>query len=112
LEWFDFILLALAAFRLTRLLVYDRITEFIRKPFHEIKEETDSDGSIVEVLYVKGTGIRKFLGELLSCHWCTGVWCSAIIYIGKVFLPVVFQPVIFILALAAAAALIEEWIVK
>jgi len=112
MDWFDFILLALAVFRLTRLLVYDRITAFIRKPFHEIKEEMEADGTMVEVVYVKGTGVRKFFGELLSCHWCTGVWCSVILYTGYIFLNNLFQPVIYILAIAAVAALVEEFIVK
>ncbi len=26
---------------------------------------------------VKGKGLRKWIGELLSCYWCTGVWVSA-----------------------------------
>ncbi|MGV3489654.1 MAG: DUF1360 domain-containing protein [Tuberibacillus sp.] len=112
MAWFDFVLMALAAFRLTRLFVYDRITEFIRKPFHEIREETESDGAVIEVLYIKGTGVRKFIGELLSCHWCTGVWCALLLYIGHTFWAAVFQPIVYILALAAVASLIEEFIDK
>ena len=83
MQWFEFFLITLATFRLTRLLVYDKITTFIRNPFHETREELESDGAVVEVLYVKGKGIRKFIGELLSCHWCTGMWCAAFLYGGK-----------------------------
>ncbi|MEH7255563.1 DUF1360 domain-containing protein, partial [Neobacillus niacini] len=42
IDLFTFILLALASFRLTRLIVFDKITEFIRQPFFdEIKEENE-----------------------------------------------------------------------
>jgi len=110
MAWFHFFLLGLAAFRFTHLLVYDRITAFIRKPFLEVKEETDPDGSTVEVILVKGTGLRRFFGELLSCHWCTGVWCAAILYVGSMYLSAVFEPVIYILAISGLAAVIEEWL--
>ncbi len=108
MNWFFLVLLGLATFRLTRLLVYDKITAFIRAPFHEIREEVNSEGSMEHVLYVKGTGIRAFLGELLSCHWCTGVWCAIVLYLGSLFFPAVFHPIAYILAIAAIGALLEE----
>ena len=112
MQWFEFFLITLATFRLTRLLVYDKITTFIRNPFHETREELESDGAVVEVLYVKGKGIRKFIGELLSCHWCTGMWCAAFLYGGNFFFPVFFTPILYILAIAAAGSLIEEYTFK
>jgi hypothetical protein len=112
MEWFEFFLIALATFRLTRLLVYDRITAPLRAPFHEVREEMEADGSTYEVLYVKGSGVQKFFGELLSCHWCTGVWSAAILYAGNFLFPIVFHPILYILAIAAVGSLIEEMIVK
>ncbi|WP_026770940.1 MULTISPECIES: DUF1360 domain-containing protein [Sediminibacillus] len=107
ISWFMLGLLGLAAFRLTRLLVYDDIARFIRAPFHEEKEETSADGTTEFVLYIKGRGVRRFIGELLSCQWCTGVWSSACLYGGYVFWPVVFMPLIIILAVAAISSLLE-----
>lgn len=112
MPWFEFFLIAFATFRLTRLLVYDRITAFIRNPFHEVREETELDGTVVEVFYVKGNGLKRFIGELLSCHWCMGVWCAAFLFAGITLFPVVFHPILYILAVAAAGSLIEEFVVK
>lgn len=105
--WLDFVLLALASFRLTRLLVYDKITAFLRKPFHKEITEIAPDGTVEEYIEIKGTGIRKWIGELLSCHWCTGVWSAAILYGGWVLFPQIGFPVVMILAIAGLASFLE-----
>ena len=66
-----------SCFRLTRLIVYDKITGFLRRPFIDELEITEPDGSVSTFTKVKGKGLRKWVGELLSCYWCTGVWVSA-----------------------------------
>jgi len=107
IDGFSFILLALAAFRLTRLLVYDQITAFIRRPFHREVEETEPDGSVVTYIEIKGKGLRSWIGELLSCYWCTGIWCAAFL-IGIWYLwPTVAEIGIIIFAIAGTAGLIE-----
>ena len=55
---FDFILLTLATFRLTRLFVYDSITAFIRGWFYGQPKTT-----------FLGT-----LSTLINCPWCMGLW--------------------------------------
>lgn len=107
LHVFEFIILILASFRLTRLIMYDKITSFIRKPFHEIVEEELPDGSIQEFLHIKGKGLRYWIGELLSCYWCTGIWCSAFLYFGYVFWPLWFEPLSYLLAIAGSASMLE-----
>ncbi len=107
---FSFLLLGLATFRLTRLLVYDQITEFLRAPFHDVVEEVQEDGTVEEVIHIKGEGIRKFFGELLSCHWCTGVWCSILLYIGYVLIPYWITPIIMVLSVAAVASIIQVFV--
>jgi hypothetical protein len=111
-QWFDFILLILASFRLTRLIVYDTITEFLRRPFHTTIEETLPDGSTETFIEMKGTGIRYWIGELLSCHWCTGVWCAALLYISYLMWPLFANPVISIFAIAGCASIIQTLIEK
>ncbi|WP_407271735.1 DUF1360 domain-containing protein [Radiobacillus sp. PE A8.2] len=110
LSWFIFMLLGLATFRLTRLLVFDDITSFIRAPFHEEREEVTEDETIEVIIYIKGKGLRRFVGELLSCHWCTGIWCAAILYAGLYFLPTIFFPIIVILSLAAVSSIVQTWV--
>ncbi|MRH43768.1 DUF1360 domain-containing protein [Aquibacillus halophilus] len=107
ITWFNFILLGLATFRLTRLAVYDDITRFLRAPFHEIEEEENEDGSVDEILYIKGKGVQKFIGEMLSCQWCTGIWSATIIFVGYTLFPFMFIPLIIILSLAAVGSIIQ-----
>lgn len=58
-SWWQFTLLALAAFRVTRLIGWDTITETWRKRM------------------VKGNRRRhKYALKLLTCAWCIGLWVS------------------------------------
>ncbi|MEH7307935.1 DUF1360 domain-containing protein [Neobacillus drentensis] len=104
----NLLLLTLASFRLTRLLVFDKITEFIRVPFfNEIKEEME-DGEI-EVYYLpKEKGVKKFFGELLSCYWCTGIWASTGIVSLSLLYPDFSFPIILILGVAGFASILES----
>lgn len=111
-SFMEFFLLALASFRLTRLFVYDKITEFIRSPFFDEVEEKNENGQ-VEIYFVpKKRGIRRFLGELLSCYWCTGVWSSLFLLIIYFQIPKIAHFIIIILAIAGLAAIIETVVQK
>lgn len=106
ITFINLLILSLASFRLTRLIVFDKITEFLRKPFFdEVIEENSGE---VEIYYTpKQKGWKQFVGELLSCYWCTGIW-SAVGIVGMYYLsPVFFTPVILILAIAGAASILE-----
>lgn len=104
---FDFFLLVLASFRLTRLVIYDTITEFIRRPFFTVVEEELPDGTTESFFQVEGSGIRYWMGQLLSCYWCLGIWCSAFLFLGYLWLPHFLMPIIMILAIAGSASLLE-----
>ncbi|KOP81764.1 DUF1360 domain-containing protein [Cytobacillus solani] len=107
ISFMELLILALASFRLTRLLVYDKITEFIRRPFFEELEETNKDGEVEIYLVPKKGGIRGFFGNLLSCYWCTGVWSSIILCLLYLFNMPLTLPILLVLAVAGLAALIE-----
>lgn len=111
-NWLDLFLLVFASFRLTRLIVYDTITEFLRSPFHDIVEETLEDGTTETYIEVKGDGLRYWIGELLSCHWCTGIWTAAFLYAGYALLPQLFMPGITVLAIAGIASVIQHYFIN
>jgi hypothetical protein len=108
IDLFNFIILGLACFRLTRLIVFDKITEFLRQPFFDEVEEENEDGTVEVYFLPKKTPIKKFIGELLSCYWCTGVWISALVVAGYLLLPMLFVPIILIFAIAGLAAILES----
>lgn len=81
-SWFEFVLLALANFRLIRLFTYDVVTAHIRNYLGKFD-----------------LGYRKELAVLINCPWCTGVWMGLFVTF-IFFLHPVFH--FFILALAIA----------
>ncbi|MCY9374389.1 DUF1360 domain-containing protein [Bacillus spizizenii] len=107
ISWLSLFLLSLAVFRLTRLLVFDTIMAPLRSLFHEEKEEKDADGNMETYIVIKGTGMRAFIGELLSCYWCTGVWCAGFLILCRALIPQVAQWLILLLAIAGLAGIIE-----
>lgn len=108
----DLLILGLACFRLTRLLVYDRITSFIRNLFMEEMEEMDENGQKEIYLVPKKGVIKGFFGELLSCYWCTGIWSAIVLCVFYYFIPFYTVPVILVLAVAGIGALIETIVQK
>lgn len=106
----DIFLLSFASFRITRLLVMDKITEFLRAPFLEEVVVKNEDGE--EEIYVttKGGKIRTFFGEMLSCYWCTGIWVTIFLCLFYFFAPLYAYPFVIIFAIAGIAAGIETFI--
>ncbi|HYF10508.1 MAG TPA: DUF1360 domain-containing protein [Candidatus Paceibacterota bacterium] len=101
----DFLLIALATFRLTRLFVYDRITKWFRDLFLDSQEKI-LDG----VTYVERTapenGPRRTISDLLGCPWCIGVW-FALFASTLYFLTPFAWYLILVLALSGLATLIQ-----
>ncbi|APH68065.1 sporulation protein YjcA [Bacillus spizizenii] len=112
INWLSLFLLSLAVFRLARLLVFDTIMAPLRSLFHEEKEEKDADGNIETYIVIKGTGVRAFIGELLSCYWCTGVWCAGFLILCQALIPQIAQWLILLLAIAGLAGIIETLVSK
>jgi hypothetical protein len=107
LNWIDLFIVILASFRLTHLIVFDKITSFIRRPFFSVKIEENDFGQLEEKIEMKGTGIRNLIGSLLSCFWCVGFWCSLFVVFIYFYFPFTF-PFFLVLAVAGAAAVIES----
>lgn len=107
-EWYWFLLLGLASFRLTRLIITDKITYFLRKPFIEEVEEENENGEMETYVLIKGKGLRGWFGELLSCHWCTGIWVAAGLFFFFYLYPFAGKPMLVILAAAGLAGIIES----
>jgi len=86
----DFVLMALAIFRLIRLASYDVITQFIRTA-------------------VAGKDPGTFVGtfaQLINCPWCTGLWFSFFV-VFFYFASAIAWPIILILALAGIATFFQ-----
>lgn len=106
MNWLHFLILVLSSYRLTHLIVFDSITAFLRKPFLEETYEENEAGNLVREVQIKGSGIRYWIGQMISCYWCTGVWSAAGIVLLYWLVPMSF-PVLLLLAISGAAAIIE-----
>lgn len=97
---FDLLVVSLAAFRLTRLFTFDKITAFIREWFLDSGE----NGTLQKPPH----GVRRTMAELLECLWCTGLWAALIAYVlyaSNLFLLGVF--LVQLLAIAALASILQ-----
>src|SRR5579859_641849 len=104
---FDALLMALAAFRVTRLIVYDKITRWFREWFADTREWEEGGVWWVEIK-PEGTGFRHTIYDLLQCPWCIGFWASLIIVFCYFVFPWAWS-VIFFLAIAGTGSLLQLW---
>jgi len=105
--WFDAVMMAFASFRVTRLVVYDKITRWFRELFADVREYEEGGVTWVEIR-PWGSGFRHTIYDLLQCPWCIGFWSALVI----VFCYFVFSwawSVIFFLAVAGAGSLLQLW---
>lgn len=102
---FDAIIMAFATFRITRLMVYDKITRWFRELFAQ--RHTYEEGGVTYVeIRPYTSGLRHTIYDLLQCPWCIGIW-SALIVVFFYFTFVWAWSVIFFLALAGAGSLLQ-----
>lgn len=65
LSWLTYVMIILASYRLTHLIVFDKITEFIRKPFIKQEKTVDQNGRAVQKSpFLR---IRLYAAMLLVC---------------------------------------------
>lgn len=102
---FDALLMALATFRITRLIVYDKITRWFRELFSDVRHYEEDGVAWVEVRPL-GRGIRHTIHDLLQCPWCIGFWAA----LSVMFFYFIYDwawSVIFFLALAGVGSLLQ-----
>ena len=103
----ELLILALGVSRLTRLVVHDSITEslrtwvFYRYPASDTQfgdsevHARDKNGDAVVLAGLLNTGVEvfrgddawyatrpRFIGNVVSCHWCFGLWAGIIAAAG------------------------------
>lgn len=77
----DIALLGVATHKLSLILSQDAVTSPLRAPFTE-RQDKESPKSIDEK--PRGKGLRRSIGELLTCQFCLGMWVAAFFTYGLV----------------------------
>lgn len=102
---FDAIIMAFAAFRITRLIVYDKITRWFRELFVKSRQY-ELQGVVWVELTPSPHGPLRTIHDLLQCPWCIGFWSSLIIVFCYFLFPWAWVVILFI-ALAGGSTLIQ-----
>jgi hypothetical protein len=80
----DIALLGVATHKLSLLIANDAITSPLRAPFTELQEK-ESPKNVEEE--PRGKGLRRSIGELLTCQFCLGMWVASFFTYGLVLVP-------------------------
>jgi hypothetical protein len=104
LKPFDLVQLSLATYRMGRLVAYDKVTETYRLPF--TKTESDAYGAS-DTVVPRGEGIRRAMGELISCPICAGTWIASALVYGLHLAPGPTRALLAIMSSIGAAELLN-----
>jgi hypothetical protein len=80
----DLALLGVATHKLSLIGAQDAVTSPLRAPFTELQEK-ESPKSLDEK--PRGKGLRRSVGELLTCQFCLGMWVASFFTYGLVLVP-------------------------
>jgi len=80
----DIVLLGIATYQLSRTITRDRVTAFVRAPFAR-QGEPAGRGEVKSE--AQGSGLRRAVGELVTCPFCMTQWVAAAGMVGLVAAP-------------------------
>ncbi len=80
----DIALLGVATHKLSQIGAKDAVTSPLRAPFTEL-QETESQKNVKEK--PRGEGLRRSIGELVTCQFCLGLWVASFFTYGLVLMP-------------------------
>ncbi len=75
----DLLLTGIATHKLARIVTKDWVTSPVRAPFTTFRKSLGS-GEVQESS--RGKGLRRAVGDLLTCPWCIGPWIAGTLAVG------------------------------
>jgi hypothetical protein len=79
----DIALAGVAGHKVARLIAKDKVASPLRAPF--VATVPDEEGDLVDE--AAGTGMRRAVGQLVTCPSCVGQWACAAFVLGTVWSP-------------------------
>jgi len=101
----DFIVLALAAHKLARLITMDKVTSPLRAPFTRYEGAVGA-GEVEEV--ERGEGLRRAIGDLATCPYCATPWAATALVLGHAISPKATRMYACILALTTIGHFLNQ----
>ena len=105
----DIALLALATQKLSRVITKDKVTAALRAPFTEV-EGKGGAGELEE--HGRGHGLRRAIGDLITCPFCLGTWIASGFIYGFIFTPRLTRTLASIFAVSGIADFLQQLYVK
>jgi hypothetical protein len=91
IDLLGFVLLALAAYRIGKLIIEDVIFEKIR-----------------EKIFKKFPPESTKTGYFFTCYWCTSLWVATLLTVGYILVPSIMLIICLPLALSAVVGILSE----
>ena len=102
----DWGMLVLATFRMSRLLAYDNVMQAYRAPFAEVVPHDSGAGEAAQAR--PGTGIKRAIGELITCPVCNGTWIAAGLVYGLNLAPKFTRTLMTVMSAVGASAISRQ----
>lgn len=99
----DVALLGAATFKASRLLAKDKVTSFLRAPFTRRTDEIPA-GEVMDE--PRGSGVRRAVGDRVSCPFCVSVWVAGSLAAGYSCAPRASRPA----CAALGAVTVSDWL--
>jgi len=94
----ELLLYGVATYKMTRVITRDRVTAPLRAPFVRF-ERTAGRAEVRE--HSRGRGLRRAVGDLVTCPFCVSPWTAALMVAGAMTAPRATRTLASILAVSA-----------
>ncbi len=101
----DVALVGVATHKLTRIITRDWVTIPLRAPFTQFVKSAGS-GEVDEK--ARGTGIRRAIGDLVTCNYCTGPWVAGALVAAMTLAPRATRTLASVFAAVAVSDFLHE----
>ncbi len=101
----DLLILGMATQKVSRVVTRSRVTSVVRAPFTTYEGPAGS-GEVEE--RPRGTGLRRAIGELVSCPFCMGTWIACAGIAGFVSQPRLTRALGSIFAVGSIADFVQQ----
>jgi hypothetical protein len=106
MDFKDWALLVLATFRMSRLVAYDTVMQTYREPVVEVVPHDSGAGNTTQARSGT-TGIKRALGELVSCPICNGTWIAAGLVYGLCLAPRYTRTLLTVMSAVGAVEIMQ-----
>jgi len=95
----------LAVHKMARLVSKDKVTRPLRAPFTTF-EGSGGAGEVEEK--PRGKGLRKTIGDLVSCPFCMSQWAANLMLLGYAYLPTLTRAYVWVLGMTNVSHFLNQ----